>query len=440
MSRLSKRPTMIRSLRAALTGASLAVLACVTLAGPAPAPAQAQQRQPGAEERIAAVVNEQAITLSDVLGRLQLALVSSGLPDSPEARQRLLPQVLRLLIDETLQRQEAKRLNIAVTETEIEAELRQIAQRNRLSVDQFQDALRQAGVPISTLRQQVEANLAWSRLVQRRVRPTIQIGDDEINAFAERIRANAGKPEYLVSEIFLAVDDDANEAEVARLAERLVEQIGQGASFPAVAQQFSQSAGAAAGGDLGWVQQGQLEQSIDETLRQLRPGQFSRPVRGINGFHILWMRDLRAVAAGDPGNIQISIGQLVLPAPDPSREAAMMDLGRQLVAEMSSCEALQAAGNRVEGAQVAAIPLTRVADIPEQLRNLVSNLGVGQSTQPLRTDQGVMILMVCEREVPPGSLPPRDQIANILGGERLDMLQRRYLRDLRRQAFVDVRV
>ncbi len=432
---------MTRSVRRTLSGVAAAV-ALATGAGLASLPAAAQQQRPpvGAEERIAAVVNEQAITLSDVLGRLQLALVSSGLPDSQESRQRLLPQVLRLLIDETLQTQEARRLNITVNDTEIESELRQIAQRNRLTVDQFQEALRGAGVPISTLRQQIRASIAWSKLVQRRIRPTIQIGDDEINAYAERIRANAGKPEYLVSEIFLAVDDQTNEAEVARLAERLVDQIGQGASFPAVAQQFSQSAGAATGGDLGWVQQGQLDQAVDETLRQLQPGQFSRPIRGIGGYHIIWVRDQRTVAASDPGNIEVSIGQLILPVPDPARNAEVQNLAQQLVREVSSCDALKAASERIEGAQLGSVPLTRMAEVPQQLAGFVSNLPVGQPTQPLNTDQGWMILMVCERQVPPGSLPPRDQIANILGIERLDMLQRRYLRDLRRQAFVDVRV
>lgn len=426
--------------RSVLKSLAAAVALGGLLAGMPNLPAMAQPQAGGAEERIAAVVNEQAITQSDLLGRLQLALVSSGLPDSPEARQRLLPQVLRLLIDETLQIQEARRLNISVADAEIDAELRQIAQRNRLTAEQFQEALQQAGVPIATLRQQIRANIAWSKLVQRRIRPTIQVGDDEINAYVERIRENAGKPEYLVSEIFLSVDEQGNEAEVARLAERLVDQIGQGANFAAVAQQFSQSAGAATGGDLGWVQQGQLEQAVDETLRQLRPGQFSRPVRGIGGYHILWVRDQRTVAVGDPGNIEVSVGQLVLPVKDPAQATFVREVGERLAREVSSCDQLRTAAERVVDAQIASIPLTRMADIPQQIAGLISNLGVGQASQPLVTDAGVMILMVCQREIPPGSLPPRDQIANSLGLDRLDMLQRRYLRDLRRQAFVDVRV
>lgn len=428
---------MTSFLRKALLGATAFALVAVTV--PAGRLAHAQQAAPLG--RIAAVVNESPITQADVEGRLQLAIVSSGLPDTPDTRKRLLPQVIRILTDEALQVQEARERKLSVTEDELNNALSDMAERNRMTRDQLQQALQQAGVPWSTMRQQMLAQLAWSKVVQRVVRQQVNIPDSEVNAYIERIRANAGKPEYQVAEIFLAVDNPANEQEVQNLADRLVDQIGKGANFAAVAQQFSQSAGAATGGDLGWIQQGQLEEALDRALQQLHSGQFSRPIRGAAGYHILWLRDQRTVAAGDPKNIQISLGQFVVPAPsDPNQQGALFDAVKQLGEGVKGCEALQQAASKIHGAQVFTQPLTKLGDIPEQIAGLVAGLGVGNATQPLVTDKGTMLLMVCDRVVPEGSLPPPDQVRSALFQERMDLQQRRYLRDLRRQATIETRL
>lgn len=419
--------------RKALLGATALILMAQT----APVGTAMAQTQIG---RIAAIVNETPITMSDVDGRLQLAIVSSGLPDTPETRQRLLPQVLRILTDEALQVQEARERNMTVTEDELNRALSETAERNRMDRDQLRTALEQAGVPWSTMRQQMLAQLAWGKVVQRVVRQQVNIPDSEVNAYIERIRANAGKPEYHVSEIFLAVDNPASEEEVRRLGERLVDQIGNGANFAAVAQQFSQSAGAATGGDLGWIQQGQLEETLDRALQQLRPGQFSRAIRGAAGYHILWLREQRAVAAGDPRNIEISLGQFVVPVTDPAQQDALYKSVAEAGAKVQGCDALQDIAANIPGAQVFTQPSTRLGDIPEQIAGLVSGLGVGQATDPLMTDRGIMMLMVCDRVVPEGSLPPPDQVRSALFQERMDLQQRRYLRDLRRQATIETRL
>lgn len=427
-----KRNTMKRLLRTSLVALSTAF--CL-----AAVPSAAQQQQVGVE-RIAALVNGEVISYSDMMGRLRLAMASSGLPDSPEVRQRLLPQVLRVLVDERLQLQEARRLELDVTDQMVDREVSEIARRNEMNTATFEQALAQQGIPMNTLREQTRAGIAWSQIVQRRLRPTATVAEEEIANRQEQIKANVGKPEFLISEIFLSVDDPAGEAEVRRLADRLVEQIGAGAPFGAVAQQFSQTASAAAGGELGWIQQGQLEADLDRALQQLKPGQFSRPIRGTGGFHIFWLRDQRTVTAGDPDDIKVAIGQFIVPVPQGADPAIQFQQVSAVAQEASSCQALQNAADRLPGAQVAGLPLTRMGDIPQEIRSLVSNLGVGVPTDPLVTDVGVMLLMICNREVPEGSTPPVDQIRNALLMERLDMLQRRYLRDLRREATIENRL
>lgn len=261
----------------------LLVFAIVTL----PLPAQART----GESSIAAVVNDEAISASDVAARTKLILVSSGIPDTPEIREKMRPQILSSLIDELLMMQEAGREKITVKPEEIEGGFATIAQQNNMSADQFKSLLRQQGIPQKTLAGQIESQIAWSQVVQAKIRPQIVIAENEIDAFLERIRGDIGKAQYQVSEIFLPVPSPQDEGNVRQLADRLVRQMTEGhAPFPRVAAQFSQSAGASRGGDMGWVREGELPQELDAALAGMKEGSLSRPVRTLTGYHILLLR------------------------------------------------------------------------------------------------------------------------------------------------------
>jgi peptidyl-prolyl cis-trans isomerase SurA len=82
----------------------------------------------------------------------------------------------------------------------------------------------------------------------------------------------------------------------------------------------------------------------------------------------------------------------------------------------------------------------RIGDLAPRIREIVTPLKVGEASAPVRVDPGLLMLMVCVREDPPSNLPSREDISENLLRQRLDVLSRRYLRDLRRAAFVDVRV
>jgi peptidyl-prolyl cis-trans isomerase SurA len=85
----------------------------------------------------------------------------------------------------------------------------------------------------------------------------------------------------------------------------------------------------------------------------------------------------------------------------------------------------------------------RANDIPEKLRVVLVNQPIGVASKPFEAPDGLRILMVCDRQgeaAPNAGLPDREQIRRELEDQRLDIAARRYLRDLRRSAFVDIRV
>ena len=405
-------------------------------ASPGTAPAQSM-------ERIAAVVNDEVISMSDVTARLDLALLSSGLDASEANQRRLMPQVLRALVDETLQRQETSRLNIAVPEEAVNEAMATIARNNGMAPDQLQSVLAAAGVPASTLHEQISATLAWRELIERRVAPQVEVGEDEIDAVAERIAANRGMAEYLIADIFLAVDHPSQEQEIRLLAEQLEGEIRAGAPIQAVAQQFSQSASAAVGGDLGWVMEGQLEPALDSAISNLQVGQLSPPIRTIGGFHLVFLRDRRRMAMPSADQVSVLLARLVFPFganPTQSEADRLVAQANEVASTLQGCEALrQEAAERGVQDMVEAGE-GRMNQLAPGLRAVVEDLPDGQPSEPQVTPDGVILFMICSRTEEGSNPLDRDAIERNLGSERIDMLQRRYLRDLRNAAYIELRV
>jgi len=385
---------------------------------------------------IAAVVNDNVITTVDLEQRTRLAMLSSGLPDNPEVRMHLMPQVLRSLVDEQLQVQEAKRLDLSVSKEEVEQALNQIGRDNNIPGD-ILDFLQNHGVSPQAMSSQVRNGLLWSRVVQHELRPRVEVGDDEVDAVIDRVKANAGKEEYLVSEILLTVDSPKEEDQVRRLAENLVEQIKNGANFAAVARQVSQGAGASQGGDMGWIQQGQLLPELNRALAAAIPGQISAPIRTANGYYILGVRNKRTVSLGEPEKASMTIMQIFRPYAGTDKGVVVQSAARARAA-VKACSSLKSDVSFLPGWKVYDLGDMVLSKAPSWLADRVRNVPTGGSTDPMITDKGVVVLFVCGRNE--SSPVDREAVMRSIGTEKLELQARRLLRDLRRAAYVDVRL
>ena len=400
-------------------------------------PALAQQTL-----RIAAIVNEEVISVFDVSERIKIVLLSSGITDSPEQRQRLAPRVLRLLVEEALQTQAADQFNISVSERDVDAAFRELESRNGIPEGQLPDFLRQNQVNPRAMEKQVRATIAWQKLLARRIVPTVEIGQEEIDVVVDRIATIQGQTQYRVSEIVLAIEQPRDEPDVLDLAERLVEQIRGGASFAAVAQQFSQSASAAVGGDLGWIQPGQLDAEIDLVLAKAQAGELIGPVRRPGRIQIYHFTDRQTVRAPGGGALEVSLRQILLPVGENASEAEIdraVATARDAASRAIDCGEFARIAVEIGTPQPDEPTRIRTADLSAQLQQVIDGLAAGQISEPLITPYGVQLIMLCERHDATGQ-PDRERIAEQLARERIDMLSRRYIRDLRRAAFIDLRI
>jgi peptidyl-prolyl cis-trans isomerase SurA len=396
------------------------------------------------EMRIAAVVNDEVISVFDVVSRMRLVMISSNIADTPETRQKIGPQVLKSLIDEKLELQEAKRQNITATDSEINTALQQIEQQNNMKAGQLNEFMKARGIDRGALVDQLTAGIVWAKLVRRLAGQTTEISDEEVDEALKRVKEHASEPQSRVAEIFLAIDNPAQEDDAKKLAERLTLQMKQGARFSAVARQFSQSPTAAVGGDVGWVRPDQLLPELGKAVSQMRPGELSPPIRTSGGYYLVLVVDRRTGSTGSGGQSAVfDIVQVVFPVPPQAGEAAR----RAAISEAASirgaakdCPSLLKIGKE-KAPQLSSEGKLRLADISPQMRELVTKLSIGQASEPIVQKNGVGVIMVCAKSTE-GGVPAltREEVAESLLRQRLDTVTRRYLRDLRRNAYVDVRV
>ncbi|MCP1335650.1 peptidylprolyl isomerase [Futiania mangrovi] len=391
-------------------------------------------------QRIAAVVNDEIVSTYDLDQRLRLVISASNREPTQDLLARLQPQVLRSLIDERLQLQEARRRGIEVGADEVDRGIAQIAQRNNISVEQLYARFRAFDVSPETFRDQIRAEIAWNALVRGRFASRVTVSQDEVQAVYRRIAAQSGSEQYRVSEIFLAIDQPGRAAEVRQNAERLIEQLRSGASFASIASQFSESTSAANGGDIGWVTRGQLDPVLDRALAGLQTGMIAGPLETEAGVYILGLADKRA-AQPVGGQTRLTLSQIVVPVTPqaPADEvAAAQARASEARRRMESCEAVEsirADYSPLSGALGALTP----ADLPPAFRSAVAAVAPGETTAPIRTENGFHVLMLCDREENTPDPQLMERIEGQLRDQQLTVLARRYLRDLRRDSTIVVR-
>ena len=393
------------------------------------------------EASIAAVVNEDSISTVDLAHRTNLVMFATGMPRTPQAARDLRPRVLKMMIDEALQLQAAKAAGLVAKKRGIDEVLANMERENKLAPGGLGGFLASKGVELSALRHQVEVSLSWRNLVERKFRNQAVVGEDEIDDALAQIQENQGKPRNLVSEIFLAVDEANQDAQVGRAAIGLIEQLRGGAGFDALASAFSQNAAAATGGDLGWLVPGQLDPQLEQELARMQPGQVGGPFRTLDGYHIIALRDRRLPGGSSPNQVTVDLRQINLPLSSQAKEdevRAVVQAATQIRDEITTCDSLATAA-LPGGVKVANIGRVRIGDLAAPLQPALMGLQTNQMSQPLRGPRGVMLLMVCARESETTELPSREIIKGQLAGQKMDLLARRYLRDLRRAAFLDIR-
>ena len=388
-----------------------------------------------------AVVNGDIITGTDVNQRLALILAANNGKVSGEEAERLRMQVLRNLIDETLQIQEAKTADITIDDAEVDETYARVAQENFHQEIKALDAyLTRIGSSSASLKRQIKGELSWQRVLRRNVQPFVNVSQEEVKELLARLKAAKGTEEYRIGEIFLSATPETR-ATVGENAKRIIGQLREGGSFVAYARQYSEASTAAVGGDLGWIRLAQLPSELAVAARDLSPGQLVGPIEIRGGFSILYLIDKRQVLTADPRDALLALKQVSLNFPANISEADANKRAAEFAAAMKTargCGGVDAVAAKL-GAQVVANDQVKARDLPGPLQSALLALSLGEATPPFGSlKEGVRVLMLCGRDDPKAASGPSfEELMAQMEDDRVNKRAQMYLRDLRRDAIID---
>jgi peptidyl-prolyl cis-trans isomerase SurA len=383
-------------------------------------------------QAIAVIVNDEVISRYDVNQRVRLILVTSGIPATEENVKRIEEQAIKALIDEKIQIQEAIKLEVPDSPDEINLMLDNIARGNQTTAEGILESITSQGVNSETLLNQIKSELLWNKIVRGRFGSYINISDEEVNIIYDRTIQNINNSQYDISEIFIGFEDESEEKEAKELTERLTEQLKNEIAFEPVAQQFSQAPSSGQGGFIGWVSEGQLDPDIISNIKNLEIGSVSNPIKTVNGYYIIKLNGKSEEGGKNPMKNQYDLISVSFNIED---KIMAQDFSDNFI----SCKRLDGLLENYNQKEVNVIGKRILQELPQELHKELLEKNAGNTLSPRFSEENIDIILICDRKDDIGIQVNRDVIEDNIYSQKMGMMSRRHLRDLRRDAVIEYR-
>ena len=383
-------------------------------------------------QAIAVIVNDEVISRYDVNQRVRLILVTSGIPATEENVKRIEEQAIKALIDEKIQIQEAIKLEVPDSPDEINLMLDNIARGNQTTAEGILESITSQGVNSETLLNQIKSELLWNKIVRGRFGSYINISDEEVNIIYDRTIQNINNSQYDISEIFIGFEDESEEKEAKELTERLTEQLKNEIAFEPVAQQFSQAPSSGQGGFIGWVSEGQLDPDIISNIKNLEIGSVSNPIKTVNGYYIIKLNGKSEEGGKNPMKNQYDLISVSFNIEDKI-------MARDFSDSFVSCKRLDGLLENYNQKEVNVIGKRLLQELPQELHKELLEKNAGNTLSPRFSEENIDIILICDRKDDIGIQVNRDVIEDNIYSQKMGMMSRRHLRDLRRDAVIEYR-
>ena len=401
-------------------------------------------------ERIAAVVNEDVILRSELQRavdnvRVQYAGRENQLPPADILER----QVLERLVLLRLQVARATDAGISATEQEVEGAIQGIAQQNNMSMAQLRTRVEADGMSYAGFRANLRDEIMTQKLRQSFAQGRINVSEAEVDA-AMATAAAAGTQQFQLAHILVATPESPTPEQIAT-AQRKIDGVkglierGE-MTFAAAAVRYSDSPNALEGGDLGWRGSNEIPPAFAASIKTMQPGQMLGPLRGPSGFQLLQLVDTRTQAPGSGEQVtQFSGRQILVQVDEDTDDAAAQAKAQTLAARLAggatfaevAADASDDAATRRRGGDLGWFG----ADTYGTAFGMqVAALSDGEVSAPFRTDAGwVIVQRTGSRQVAAADQNLRAQVRETIGRRKLEEEWNRWLREMRGEAYVDVR-
>lgn len=392
---------------------------------------------------IAAVVNNKIISTKDISDRINFIGFMSKVEPTVMRSKKFKRQVLEQLIDEELERQEIKRLQIKITLEELNSAKNIMERQLKISKGKLLKFLAENKLSKLDAITQIETNLGWTKAVQTRYRNQLKISDDEISEIRKRVESSIGTTQLFLSEIVIENSIARGQENAKRLIEEIYTKIKEGANFSALARRFSNARSANFNGKVGWTTFDQLEPFLVPSLKLVKTGGITAPIKTKSGYLLLKVEAQKKVTEFDPLKTRVRILQLLFsPKQNNTKEQIDLKLSqiRTKFEDVDSCSKFKNLSKQIPDGELQDLGEFFMGELSTGLRKIVQKLKIGVASKPFKTSNGIAIMSVCQRLLPKSIVPSRETVALKLQGEKLEKLAKKYLYDLRQSAFIEIKI
>ncbi len=258
--------------------------------------------------KIVAIVNGESISNIQLKDRVNLIISSSGISNTPETKLKVTKEAMEVLINETLQNQEAKAKGVEVTEVDIQNAMSDLEKRNQIAPGTFKTFIAAKGLSYEATMDQVKAGIQWKKTVSRFFRSQVMITDAEVNAKKKELSKLMAKSSASISEIIIP-ESFEDKAPTTELIKKIITDTRAGADFAATAKKYSVGRTASKGGFVGWVDEGKIIDPLASAVRKTKTGGISDPIHTEGLYVIVRVNDRKVF---DPINDEKSIREAVM--------------------------------------------------------------------------------------------------------------------------------
>ena len=390
---------------------------------------------------IVAVVNDEAITLTDLINRLDLIIISSNLPNTNVTRENLADQVLQTLINEKLNYQEAKKLNINVSDSEIKKSINVIEKRNSLPEKSLIQTLSENRISPSAIIEQVKAQITWEKIISKIIRPRIKVTENEINNEINIMKSNEEKNEYKYSEIFLNFDQLQKKQKIINTVLKIREQLDT-KNFSEIANQMSQSSSAKFGGQVNWTVESSVPKAILETISNMNKDKISEPIVTNTGVFIIKLEEKRKFKLPDLTKSAVKIATLrYLISPNEENVDSILEENLREIQNINSCEQLDEIRNNSSQKYGGFFGRVLLQTLPKKFKEELEKLKPQERSDLLYTPDGIFILMLCKQNYEKNQeFALQELIKSKLQNRYFKMMSDRFILNLKRKSLIDIRM
>jgi peptidyl-prolyl cis-trans isomerase SurA len=394
------------------------------------------------ESRIAAVVNHKSILTSDLNHRLKLVLKDSPAGASGAMLSNLRKELLNAMIDEKLQQLLVEKFEIKIDDSDVKSAWDTMEQRMGFERGQLNEFLKAQNIPDHIIKDQIRISMGWQHYLSERYGKDIQITDADVRSEMAKIEKNKEKNQALLSEIVLTYDSPEKEEEAKRKAAEVSAKIRSGAQFPLLAQQYSHSASAARGGDIGWVNLDQLEPEVKKAVNETRRGDISQPIPVKGGYRILGVRDRHGVGSLGESTEYVSFQQIEFLFPMFGGEEGAQEThvrAHTIREQARSCSMMKKLTDGKPRVKTRMIEHMQTEMMHPELAKVIRKLKPGERSDLLNTGEGLIMFMVCDKNLVKPHEPDEKEIRATLREKKMSTYNEKELRALRRAAHIEIK-